>query len=189
VVQLIAYGISTLPYASYQFHEIAAVLPFGAVLAGRLLADRLTQARLLPALTVVACGYLVALGYGMGVPQVTAHNQALAAWLGAHHLTAGFANYSNAASVELFSGNTISVTVPAFHPDYVSRGTLIEEKASAFDPRRHYANFVVTTMAAGSGVYIQPSRVIREFGQPAHIYHYQAWTIITWNKNLLDELR
>jgi hypothetical protein len=189
VVQLIAYGISTLPYANYQYHEIAAALPFGAALAGRVLADRLTRARLLPALTVVACGYLVALGYGMRLPQVTTQDQALASWLGARHLTAGFANYSNAAAVELFSRDTISVTVPRFHPDDVIRGTIVEEKASAFDPRRHYANFVVTTMAEGPGGYIQPSWAIRAFGKPAHIYHYQEWTIITWNKNLLDEVR
>ena len=189
MVQLIAYGISTLPYASYQNHEIAVVLPFGAVLAGRVLADRLTQARLLPALTVVACGYLVALGYGVRLPQVPAHDQALAPWLRAHHLTAGFANYSEAAAIELVSRGTISVTVPWFHPDYVIRGLLFEEKASAFDPRRHYANFVVTTMQDGPAGYIHPSWVSRAFGKPAHIYHYQAWTIITWNKNLLDEIR
>jgi hypothetical protein len=60
-----AYALSTLPYADYQEHEIAIVLPFGAVLAARVLAKRLTQARLLPVLAVVACGYLAALGYGI----------------------------------------------------------------------------------------------------------------------------
>jgi hypothetical protein len=188
MVQLIAYGISTLPYASYQNHEIAAVLPFGAALAGRVLADRLSLARLLPALTVVACGYLVALGYGAQLPQATSHNEVLASWLRAHHLTAGFTSYSDAAAIELFSGGTVSVTVPWFHPDYVARGALFEENVSAFDPRRHYANFVVTTRQDGPVGYINPSWAIRAFGKPAHIYHYQAWTIITWNKNLLDEV-
>jgi len=36
-------------------------LPFGAVLAGRLLADRLAAARLLPVLAAVGCGYLASL--------------------------------------------------------------------------------------------------------------------------------
>ena len=189
LAQLIAYGISTLPYASYQDHEIAVVLPFGAVLAGRVLADRLTQARLLPALAVVAAGYLAALAVGVLQPQPPAHDQALAPWLRAHHLTAGFADYSNAAAIELVSRGTISVTVAWFHPDYVSRGALFEEQASAFDPRRHYANFVVTTMQYGSRGYVHPSWVVRAFGKPAHIYQYQGWTIMTWNKNLLDEIR
>jgi len=58
--------------------EIAAVLPLGAVLAGRLLAPRLTAARpaagkalrvpLRPLLAVVAAGYLAALGYGAAQP-------------------------------------------------------------------------------------------------------------------------
>jgi hypothetical protein len=170
-------------------HEIACVLPFGAVLAGRVLADRLTKARLLPALMVVACGYLVALGYGVRLPQAPAADQALAPWLRAHHLTAGFANYSNAAAIDLVSRGTITVTDPWFLGDYVSRGHLFEEKASDFDPRRHYANFVVTTMQDGPQGYIPPSRIIRAFGKPAHIYQYQAWTIMTWNKNLLDALR
>jgi hypothetical protein len=118
-VQLAAYGLSTLPSGVDQSHEIACVLPFGAVLAGRVLAERLTRARLLPALAVVACGYLVALGHGLVQPQQPAHDQALAPWLRAHHLTAGFSNYSDAGAIELVSGDTITMTVP-FHPDYVA---------------------------------------------------------------------
>ena len=188
LLTLIAYGISTLPYNPDQAHEIACVLPFGAVLAGRVLAERLTQARLLPALAVVGCGYLVALGSGVLQPQRAAQDQAFAPWLRAHHLTAGFSDYSDAGAIELASGGTITMTVPNFHPDYVSRGTLFEEEASQFDPRLHYANFVVSTRQYGPRGYIHPGAAIRAFGKPARIYHFRQWTILTWNKNLLDEL-
>jgi hypothetical protein len=189
VVQLVAYAISMLPYALYQNHEIASVLPFGAVLAGRVLAERLTQVRLLPALAVVACGYLVALGYDVRQPQVPAHDQALANWLGAHRLTAGLGTYTAAGSVDLASDGTITMAVPFLHGDSASRGDLFEQTVTEYDPRRHYANFVVTTTQDGPTFYIEPSWFIRVFGKPAHTYHYQAWTIMTWNKNLLDEIR
>lgn len=106
----------------------------------------------------------------------------------AHHLTAGFSNYSDAGAIELASGDTITMTVP-FHPDYVGRGILVEVRVSDFDPRLHYANFVVSTKLYGPQGYISPSRAIRAFGQPAHTYHFKSWTILVWNKNLLTELR
>lgn len=81
------------------------------------------------------------------------------------------------------------MAVPAFHPGYVSRGILFEEKASDFNPRLHDVNFVLSTTQYGPAGYVHPSWVIRAFGKPAHIYHFQDWTVLTWNKNLLTELR
>ena len=188
-VQLALYGFSTLPYDAWQAHDIAVVLPFGAVLAGRVLAERLTKARLLPLLAVVAFGYLVALGHGVVQKQVPAHDQALGPWLRAHHLTAGFSVYSDAGAIELTSGGAIDMTVPWFHPTYVSRRIPFEEQASDWDPRLHYANFVVSTHEYGLQGFIPPDRAIRAFGQPAHTYYVQGWTIMVWNKNLLPEIR
>jgi hypothetical protein len=61
-----------------------------------------------------------------------------------------------------------------------------ETKASQFDPRLHYANFVVSTSVNGPGFYIPPAWVIGRFGAPAHTYHYGVWTIMTYDKNLLS---
>ncbi len=60
---LAVYVLSTMAYAVTQTREIAAVLPFsaalaGRLLAGRLLAGRLKAARLAPVLLVVLLGYL-----------------------------------------------------------------------------------------------------------------------------------
>ena len=30
---------------------------------------------------------------------------------------------------------------------------------------------------------------IRIFGEPVHTYHYEVWTIMTYNKNLLTDFR
>ena len=49
-------------------------------------------------------------------------------------------------------------------------------------------NFVVTGTADGWADLI-PRREIRALaGPPAHTYHFQAFTIMVWNKNLLLDL-
>jgi hypothetical protein len=184
LVNLAAYVFSMLPNTYWDNREIANVLPFGAVLAGRLLAGKLTGARLLPALTAVACCYLVALGYGVTRPQVPAHDQALANWLSAHHLSDGLGSYAEGNSVTLDSHGSILLVAPAWSAHSVRPGTH-ETKASEFDPGQHYANFVVTTTQDGPAFYIPPAWIINTFGQPAHAYHYGVWTIMTYDKNLL----
>jgi hypothetical protein len=187
LVNLAAYVFSRLPGSYWANREIANVLPFGAVLAGRLLADKLIQARLLAALTAIACCYLVALGYGVTRPEAITNDQALAGWLSAHHLTGGLGSYADGNSVELDSHGRILLVAPTWHMNYVQPGTH-EAKASDFDPGQHYANFVVSTTQYGPGFYIPPAQVITVFGQPARTYHYGVWTIMTWNKNLLASI-
>ncbi len=187
VVNLAAYIVSLLPNTYWDNREIASVLPFGAVLAGRLLADKLNRPVVLPVLTAVAACYLVALGYGVTRPQVPAHDQQLADWLGARHLTEGLGSYAEGNSVTLDSHGSIRVLAPAWRPHAVRPGTH-EAEAASFDPGHHYANFVVTTTQDGPGFYIPPAWIIRAFGTPAHTYHYGVWTIMTWDKNLLDHV-
>lgn len=187
VVNVAAYVFSVLPSTYWANREIAAVLPFGAVLAGRLLAGRLIEARMLPALAAVACCYLIALGYGITRPQVPAHDQALTGWLTQHHLTTGLGSYAEGNSVTLDSHGAIQVYAPTWRSYAVWAGTH-EAKASQFDPGRHDANFVVTTTQDGPAFYLPPAWIIRAFGQPADTYHYGAWTIMTWNKNLLADI-
>jgi hypothetical protein len=68
VINLAAYIFSVVPVNWFDTREISAVLPFGAVLAGRLLAEPLVRARLVPVLTGVLAGYALALGYGAAQP-------------------------------------------------------------------------------------------------------------------------
>ena len=187
LVNVAAYVVSQLPNTFWDNREIASVLPFGAVLAGRLLADKLNRPVVLPVLTAVAACYLVALGYGVTRPQVPAHDQPLTDWLSAHHLTDGLGSYAEGNSVTLDSHGEIRVAAPVWRPQAVRPGQH-EAKAASFDPARHDANFVVTTMQDGSEFYIPPAWIIRDFGKPAHIYHYGPWTIMTWHKNLLREI-
>jgi hypothetical protein len=62
VFNLVFYILSTVPATWFDTREIAVVLPFGAVLAGRQLAGPLARARLEPVLAVVLACYVAALG-------------------------------------------------------------------------------------------------------------------------------
>ena len=187
LVNLASYVFSQLPGSYWGNREIASVLPFGAVLAGRLLADQLIQARLLAVLTAVGCCYLAALGYGMTRPEPPANDQALAGWLSAHHLTVGLGSYADGNSVTLDSHGSILLVAPTWRAHSIRPGTH-EAKTSDFNPRQHYANFVVTTPHNGPEFYIPPDQIINLFGPPAHTYHYGSWTIMSWNKNLLAKI-
>jgi hypothetical protein len=187
VVNLAAYILSLMPVSNWSNREIVNVLPFGAVLAGRLLAGHLTRIRMLPALAAVGCCYLLALGYYVSRPSVRAHDQALTTWLTQHHLTTGLGSYAEGNSVVLDSGGAVRVYAPGWFAGRVVPG-FHEAKASDFNARLHNANFVVTTHQDGSRFYIPTAWVTHAFGTPAHVYHYYSWTILTWRKNLLAEL-
>jgi hypothetical protein len=155
-------------------HEIAPLLPFCAVLAGRLLAAPLIRARLEPVLAAGLAAYLGALCYAATGAPAPAQNQAAANWLVAHDLTDGLAGYWQADSITFDSGGRVTVTplVPWTTDVY-----LWEADAAWFDARSHYANFVVTVGP--------PSWIWRRFGPPARTYHYEQYTIMVWRKNLL----
>src|ERR1700733_14698726 len=99
VLNVLVYIPSTLAKATdLNAREFAVVLPFGAVLAGRVLAEPLTtrlragrwRAGLASAL---AAGYLASLGYAAAQPSVPPANAQLATFLAEHHLPRGISGY------------------------------------------------------------------------------------------------
>jgi len=176
--------------------EIAAVLPLGAVLAGRVLAEpllALVQAAgrakiwlLLPALGVVAAGYLGTLAYGAAQPSAPPANQPLASWLAAHGLTNGLAGYWEANSTTLASGGRVQVSGVTVAPD----GELVpyewETDNADYNPALRDATFVVAGGPAPLP-WVQ-SAALRTFGRPEAIYGYDGYTIMVWGSNLLSRL-
>jgi hypothetical protein len=172
--------------------EMAEVLPLGAVLAGRVLGDRLaawTRAAkgwFVPVLTVLSAGYLATLGFGAAQASVPAQNEPLASWLAAHRLTNGLATYWQANSTTVDSGR--QVLLSAVVQDVRARLVpyLWEADSANYDPARHYANFVVADgPSALPGMRLSAELT---FGRPARIYHADGYTILVWNTNLLDKL-
>jgi hypothetical protein len=141
--------------------EIAPVLPFAAVLAGRTVGDRLLGDRLLGdrllagwprralryGLCGVLAGYAAMLGYAAAQPPAAPQYADLAGWLRAEHLTNGLSGYHQANIVTLESGGL--VTLRAVEPTDRGRVRVRAYPWNAslrwYDPSGHSANFLVLT--------------------------------------------
>ncbi len=192
VLNLGAYMISTHAQDLLGAREMAEVLPLGAVLAGRVLGDRIaawTRAAkgwFAPVLAVLSAGYLATLGYGAAQAAVPPQNEPLASWLVANRLTDGLATYWQANSTTVDSGR--QVLLSAVVQDVRDRLVpyLWEADTADYDPARHYANFVVVDgPSALPGMQLSAELT---FGRPARVYHADGYTILVWNTNLLDKL-
>ena len=203
VVNVVAYVLSVIPVGVFDTREILAVLPFGAVLAGRMVPGALAGVprRLKPALAgasaaVLAC-YLAALGYGAAQPPVPDSMQAIIPWLEAHHLTHGLGTYNEANLTTMDSGGRVAVRAVSWQfTGNVPRS--FESDADWFDPRHNFANFIVTNTADTTPnrdkslrrSSMIPGQAIAALhaGPPAHVYHYKTFTIMVWDHNLLEDL-
>jgi hypothetical protein len=193
--------------------EIAAVLPLGAVLAGRLLAPRLLAPRLLapqllaprllrprlravkalrvplrPVLAVVAAGYLAALGYGAAQPAAPAMSEPLATWLTARGYTHGLAGYWQAGSTTLDAGARVSVSPVGHGPGGRVVPGRWETSTLQYDPSRQYADFVVVKDSGTYSTRWLRDAAERTFGPPRQTYVVGPYTIMTWHANLLTRL-
>ena len=192
IVLLAAYVVRGNPNVAGSSHEIAAVLPIGAALAGRLLAGTLARARLLiPALALILGCYAGILVHNAVQQRPADPNAQVAAWLQAHHLSYGFGDYWNANAMTADSGNQVQVR-------YVSRigDKLIqrpwESGSSWYDPAQHDATFLVTPGPAGVCSPGTPAgweaAARATFGPPSGTYQVAGFTILVWHKNLLRDL-
>ncbi len=188
LLNLGGYVISTLAVTDWSTRQIAGVLPAGAVLAGRLLAGRVTATRLAPLLAAVLVCYAAALGYGMTQPTRPAVGQDLAGWLSSHHLSYGLSGYGYANTTTLASGERVALRPATWLPAEVTPGSE-EYDVSWYDKRQHYANFVVMGVVPGQFDPMTYPELRRIFGAPARTYRFGQYVIMTWNKNLLDDVR
>jgi len=199
---LISYVLSiepgTIRGTGYPTREIAAVLPLGAVLAGRVIgpklarieAPRVRSVSVYAGLCLLAC-YGAALAYGAAQPAAPGDDADLTAWLAANHLSYGLGRAeSNIVSVE--SGGSVRLAVVADRGGLV-REQLYQSARSWYDPRLHFANFIVASTPPGNPAYapdlIAVEDARRTFGPPARIYHFDGYTVLFWNVNLLTRLR
>ena len=180
-------------------HEIAVVLPLGAVLGGRVLGPLLAVRRQLRirwlarsvlvarvaagcVLAAVGLGLLSALGYAAAQPAAPARYQALANWLAAHQLTSGLSGYWQANSMTLDTGGKVHLAPLTSAGKY---GYLWESKASWFDPDVSSANFIVANTQQAPGSVVSLKQVLVWYGKPAKIYQFQEFSIAVYDRNLL----
>jgi len=187
LADLAAFAFSSLPFSIWDTRQISAVLPFGAVLAGRLLAGDLLKVRLVPALAVLLACYTAALGFDVAQPAIPAHDQSLADWLVAHDFSYGLSNYFEGNITTLDSGGRVHLIAVSWGA-HKSVPRAYQSDASWYDPQLHYANFVVNTGADQPKAIIPSDDLRNAFGPPAKVYHDGPYTILVWNKNLLADL-
>ncbi len=183
VVNLVVYLISTLP-GTFSSREVAAVLPCGAVLAARAcVPGRIAGvARARVALCAAALVALLPLVAGAAQPPVTPLTVPLAAWLKAHGLRYGIAEYWNASAVTLQSGNQVQVRAVAARHGKVA-AFYWETKPDWYDASRHDATFVIADAAPPTG-----QEVEQYFGRPAAVYSVAGCKIMVYRTNLLGLL-
>ena len=180
IANLVSYLLSTSPGTvigtGYDAREIAAVLPLGAVLAGRVFGTGLAG-RVLASLPgrpsgrsqsagraeatvrsrtsifisflifLVIAGYMSAFGYSAAQRATPGEDSALAGWLVAHGLRYGLGQ-SSANVVTVETGARVEV-VPVTVAGGRVRVLLYQSSAAAYDPRLHDADFLITRVPAG----------------------------------------
>lgn len=185
VANLAVYMASTFAYPR-TVHEIAGVLPCGAVLAARALVPARITARVaaLVASGAAAVAALLPLSAAAAQPTGTPPMEQLSAWLRGHGLTYGLGGYWNSSATTVQSGNQVQVRPVKVETRGITPFTW-ETNTEWFDPTRHDAHFVVVDLGNPGGV----QRVERDFGKPAAAHRVADWTILVYGKNLLKQLK
>ena len=184
VINISAYVISTVPVSSNPY-EIAAVLPCGAVLAARAFVPGHIGGTLRDGMAVglVAIGALLPLTAAAAQPAAAVPTASLSAWLEAHGLRYGLAGYWDSSVITLQSGNQVQVRAVTMYGSQVFQYDW-ETNTLWFDASRHDATFVITDLAGGG---LSPSAE-SYFGKPVTIGHVAQWTILIYQKNLLEQV-
>jgi hypothetical protein len=198
IVMLVAGAASPLMIIGGGTHEIAVVLPLGAALGGRVVgpwlaaragsgqfarAGRKARATAAGVLAAVGLGLLCCLGYAAAQPARPPHDAAIADWLLAHHLTSGLSGYWNANITTLITGGEVHVAPVTSGGTY---GYLWESKEPWFDPHVSSANFIVTTTQQQGGEDVPLKDALAWYGKPAQSYVVGQYTVLVYNRNLLE---
>ncbi|HET7013077.1 MAG TPA: hypothetical protein VFI65_04155, partial [Streptosporangiaceae bacterium] len=163
--------------------ETVGLLPLGAVLAGRMLATRVFEVKLVPILAAVLAFYGLTLARYDTKPALPSPDRPLASWLAAHHLTYGLsASWYASNAVTLYSHGQVKVRDVRFsrHDNLVRLRWNTEEPW--YWPKLHDATFVVLNPCSS----VIPARLDTEFGPPTAAYRVDDFTVLVWRgTNLL----
>lgn len=200
ICTLVAGVFGTLIQSLANAHEVAILLPFGAVLAGRMLPpllparwwDTSSEQRSRRPATVVfsllgiwlAAG-LAALCFAASWAPLGPPQRQLATWLASHHYTAGLAAYWQANSTTVTGGQVLVAPVTPESLDVRHW----ESSSAWYDPAQSRADFVI----AASDPSVPPGglsipRVRKRFGQPAREYTVGPYVVMVYDYNLLTRL-
>jgi hypothetical protein len=203
VVTLAVGVFGTLVRSLADAHEVAILLPFGAVLAGRMLPplvarwaaarpSRPSRASLVawvaePLIAAWLAANLAALCYAATWAPIGPPSARLVNWLVSHHYTAGLAGYWQASSVTVASVGKVGVA-----PVTPSAGSVRRWEAwdGWYDPAHQKASFVIAVNHpdTSSGGELSVPVVRRYYGRPAREYAVGQYRIMVYDYNLLTRV-
>ena len=183
-VVLVAYVLGVKPGAN----EIVGLLPIGAVVAGRVLASKVIKAGVVPVLAVVFVTFAVFLGANATWPVQVDPKHQVAVWLEQHGYTYGLGGYWNASAVTVETGDKVQVRpVRTYQARVVT--TNFQTNSTWYDPRRHYANFVIWTPDDPCGdICLTSYGLTSTFGNPVRVVNVGTFQLLIYNRNLLDSV-
>jgi hypothetical protein len=160
---------------------------FGAVVAGRVVADRLWQGRLRPATVVVSFAYLAFLLLSLRTPPVSYPDPALTGFLEQHRLGYGLAAYWQASTVTLESGGRVQVRAVDLEAEVPSPYRWEADQAW-YEPTRpgSDARFVLRDLNDPRS--LRRGSIYAAFGPPVEDYRVGHYEILVWDRNLLTTL-
>ena len=118
-------------------------------------------------------------------------NLGLADWLAGHGLHYGLSTYWQSSIVSLTTGEHVMVApVSTATP---RAGSLIrrdewESDEAWYDPRLHYANFIVQLIKPNGLPAFLPLASVENTLPAAQVYLVGPYRILVWHRNLLPEL-
>jgi hypothetical protein len=193
VINLAAFAFSTMVGTGVAAREISDTLPLGAALAGRAagpLATRLSsRAARVPVsalCAVLAVGACALFGYGLSRPYSIPPSQTVAAWLEAHDLRYGLADYWDASVVTAAAGNAVWVR-PVEFDGSVARPTGWNYRADWYDPAASDAEFILVDPFRARNV--NAAAADRIYGEPAARYIVAGQVILVYHANLLAAVK
>jgi hypothetical protein len=170
-------------------HEIAVVLPCGAVLAARALVPaRITNMFVaFVAGAAAAAAAVVPLASAATLPVNEPFVAPLTALLEAHDLTYGLAGYWQASAATLQSGGRVQIRTADVIRTTDSGKTAVvasvyEVNSSWYDPSLHDATFVVVDTYDKND---SAAAYEQSFGKPAATYHVAFYLVMVYRTNLL----
>jgi hypothetical protein len=180
------FWVSTLAWPG-NAHEMAVVVPCGAVLAARLVPARIPSVpAAFAAVAVTGLAAVLTLTSAATLPENPGFSVPLTRWLEQHRLTYGLATYWDASAATLQSGGRVMILTANL--GWRSRhgpmgGANYEDQRSWYDPSLHDATFVVADATRFPAATIE-----KVFGKPAWSHRLDQWTILIYGKNLLGLL-
>jgi hypothetical protein len=185
LVNVGAFVVSALPTDLLSARQVVAVLPLGAVLAGRVWGPRLASWRrsLVPAVVLLALlgGELAA---HATAPSKPGHAVDVADWLEARGLRYGVGEYWNANNITVLTGGKVQVA-PVVAGERVAAYRW-ESKADWYDAGAHDATFlVVDTRNPGSRTEAVAGA---QFGPPVSRHVFDGAVVLVYDHDLLDGL-